>query len=301
MKLTWDKPGERLYETGVDHGVLYIPNSSGVYDNGVAWNGLTTVTESPSGAESNKVYADNIPYLNLISVEELGATVEAYTFPEEFAQFDGLAVPSAGLYVGQQSRKSFGLCYRTRVGNDLEGADLGYKLHLIYNATAAPSEKAFATINDSPEAITFSWELTTIPIPVDGTNPITGKEYKPTAQLTIDSTKVDPTKLAQLETLLYGDAGSDPQLPTPTEVIALFATGLTEVNMGVYANQPSYDAGTHVVTLPAVAGVQWRIDGADVASGAQPALEAGDIVEVTAVPADSSHVIVGDNDWTYDY
>lgn len=301
MKLTWDNVGERLYETGVDHGVLYIPNVSGVYDDGVAWNGLTTVTESPSGGESTKTYADNIPYLNLISVEEFGATVEAYTFPEEFAQFDGLAVPSAGVYVGQQSRKSFGLCYRTRVGNDLDGTDLGYKIHLIYNATAKPSEKAYATINDSPEAITFSWELTTIPIPVEGTNPVTGKEYKPTAQLTIDSTKVDATKLAQLEDLLYGTSGTDPQLPTPTEVIALFGAGVTEVNMGILANQPTYNSSTHVITLPAVTGVQWQIDGEDVTSGAQPALTVGDIAEVTATPADSSHVIVGDSDWTFDY
>jgi hypothetical protein len=301
MKLTWDKVGERFYQTGVDHGVLFIPDATGIYDSGVAWNGLTTVTESPSGGESNKTYADNIPYLNLISVEELGATIEAYTFPEEFAQFDGLAVPSAGVYVGQQSRKSFGLCYRTRVGNDLEGPDLGYKLHLIYNATAKPSEKAYATINDSPEAMTLSWELTTIPIPIDGVNPVTGKEYKPTAQLTIDSTKVDPAKLATLEDLLYGTAGTDPQLPTPTEVIALFASGVTAVDMGVLANQPTYNSGTHVVTLPAVTGVQWKVNGVNKASGAQPALSVGQTAEVTATPADTDHVITGDNDWTYDY
>jgi hypothetical protein len=301
MKLTWDNVGERLYETGVDHGVLYIPNAGGVYDSGVAWNGLTTFTESPTGGESTKTYADNLPYLNLISVEELGATIEAYTFPEEFAQFDGLSVPSPGLYVGQQSRKAFGLSYRTRIGNDLEGADFGYKLHLIYNASAKPSERANTTINDTPEAITLSWELTTIPVPVDGTNPVTGKEYKPTAQLTIDSTKVDPTKLAQLEDLLYGTAGSDPQLPTPTEVIALFAAGLTQVNMGAFANQPTYDDATHIITLPAVTGVQWQINGLDVTSGAQPALGIGETAEVTAIPADSNHVIVGDNDWTFDY
>lgn len=301
MKLTWDKTGERLYETGVDHGVLYIPNNTGVYDDGVAWNGLTTVTESPSGAESTALYADNIKYLNLISTEEFGATVEAYTYPEEFAQFDGVAAPSPGVHVGQQTRRPFGLSYRTRLGNDIEGADFGYKLHLIWNATAKPSEKAYATINDSPEAITFSWELTTTPIAVDGVNPVTGKEYKPTAQITITSTEVDAALLTQLEDLLYGTAGTSPQLPTPTEVVALFAGGMTTVDMGAFANQPTYNSGTHVVTLPAVTGVQWKINGEDVVAGAQPALAVGETAEITAVPADSTHVVVGDTDWVYDY
>lgn len=219
MKLTWDKTGEREFETGVDRGVLYVPDNTGAYTSGVAWNGLTTVTESPSGAESNKQYADNIPYLNLKSAEEFGATVEAFTYPDEFGQFDGSAQPEPGVYVGQQTRKSFGLAYRTLKGNDLDGTDYGYKLHLVYGCDAAPSEKAYATVNDSPEAITFSWELTTTPVAVTG--------MKPTAQITIDSTKVAPADLAALETILYGDDGTpgvEPRLPLPDEVISLFAT-----------------------------------------------------------------------------
>lgn len=227
-EITWDQVGERIFETGVDHGVLYIPDITGVYADGVAWNGLTTVTESPSGAESNPQYADNIKYLNLISAEEFGATVEAFTYPEEFGQFDGTGVPAMGVFVGQQRRGSFGLSYRTLVGNDVSGTDFGYKLHLIYNAQAAPSEKAFATVNDSPEAITFSWELTTTPVAV-GT--VGGVAYKPSASLTVDSTKVDPTDLTALETILYGSDGTGdppvgaaaPRLPLPAEVIALFA------------------------------------------------------------------------------
>lgn len=294
-QLTWDGTGERLYETGVDHGVLYIPDENGVYDDGVAWNGLTTVTESPSGAESTKTYADNIPYLNLVSVEEFGATVEAYTFPEEFAQFDGLAVPVAGVYVGQQSRRAFGLSYRTLLGNDLAGTDYGYKLHLIWNATAAPSEKAYATVNDSPEAITFSWELTTIPVSA-------GTGLKPTASITIDSTKVDPADLTTLENLLYGTVGTDPQLPTPEAVIAIFSGGITTVDMGTFANQPSYNSGTHVVTIPTVSGVTFSINGEDVSAGAQPALGVGETAEVEARATNpATHVLVGDTDWTYDY
>lgn len=217
--LVWDQIGERLYETGVDHGVLYIPDEAGVYNTGFAWNGLTTVTESPTGAESNPQYADNIKYLNLVSAEEFGATIEAFTYPEEFGQCDGTAAPSPGVLLGQQNRKTFGLSYRTRVGNDLEGSDHGYKLHLVYGALAAPSEKAYATINDSPEAITFSWEVSTTPVAV-GT--VGGVEYKPTAALTVDSTKVDATALASLEALLYGAAAVEAALPTPSEVIALF-------------------------------------------------------------------------------
>jgi hypothetical protein len=216
--LTWDQAGERLYETGVDRGVLYLPDpTTGVYDTGVAWNGLTTVTESPSGAESNPQFADNIKYLNLLSAEEFGGTIEAFTYPDEFAECDGTATPSPGLAVGQQSRKIFGLCYRTKVGNDVEGVDHGYKLHLIYGAQAAPSEKAYATINDSPEAITFSWDITTNPVQVTG--------LKPTALIVVDSTKVDAAALTSLETELYGGASAEAKLPTPDEVIAMFDTG----------------------------------------------------------------------------
>lgn len=211
--IVWDKTGERLYETGVDHGVLYIP-VAGVYSSGVAWNGLTAVTESPSGAEASPQYADNIKYLNLVSAEEFGGTIEAFTYPEEFGLCDGTAAPKKGVLVGQQSRKPFGLAYRTKVGDDLIGTDAGYKLHLVYNALAAPSEKAYATINDSPEALTFSWAITTTPVAVTG--------YKPTAVLTIDSTKVDPEDLLALEALLYGAVATEPSLPLPDAVIALF-------------------------------------------------------------------------------
>lgn len=295
-KLTWDGTGARLYETGVDRGVLYIPNVSGVYNNGVAWNGLTTVTESPSGAEPTALYADNIKYLNLISAEEFGATIEAYTYPEEFGQFDGTVSPSTGVHVGQQNRKPFGLCYRTRLGNDLEGSDYGYKLHLIYNATAAPSEKAYGTINDSPEAITFSWELTTTPV-------YAGDTLKPTAQIVLDSTQVDATALAALEDMLYGTVGQDPKLPTPEEVLALFAAvSLTVVNLAATANQPSYNSGTHVITLPTVTGVTWQIDGVDASNGAQPALTTGQVKTVTPRLA-TGYVLSpqSDDDWVFSY
>lgn len=214
--LTWDQVGDRTYETGVDHGVLYIPDEDGIYNKGYAWNGLTTVTESPSGAESNPQFADNIKYLNLVSAEEFGATIEAFTYPDEFAQCDGTAVPAPGLAIGQQGRKMFGLCYRTKKGNDIDGADFGYKLHLVYGCQAAPSEKAYATINDSPEAITFSWEVTTTPAPVE--------DYKPTALIVIDSTVVAAEDLASLEALLYGVLAVEAALPTPDAVIALFGT-----------------------------------------------------------------------------
>jgi len=213
--LVWDQVGERLYETGVDHGVLYVPDTTGVYATGVAWNGLTTVTESPSGAEANAQYADNIKYLNLISAEEFGATIEAFTFPDEFAEFDGLVIPSDGVSIGQQPRKMFGMSYRTRLGNDVEGEEYGYKLHLLYGCTAAPSEKAYNTINDSPEAITFSWAVSTTPVPVTG--------YKPTSLIVVDSSVVDPANLTALEAELYGDATGTAHLPTPDEVLAIFA------------------------------------------------------------------------------
>ena len=212
-KLVWDKTGEHLYETGVDHGVLYFPDQTGAYKNGVAWNGLISVSESPSGAEATGQYADNIKYLNLISAEEFGATIEAYTYPEEFEACNGNKelVDNTGVYVGQQSRSVFGFCYRTMIGNDTDGQDHGYKLHLVYGCQVSPSEKAYQTINDSPEALTFSWELSTTPVNV------TGK--KPTALLVIDSTKIDSTKLAKIEAKLYGDETSTGAvLPTPDEI-----------------------------------------------------------------------------------
>lgn len=214
-KLAWDQTGQRLYETGVDQGVLYVQDNSGQYPTGVAWNGLVSVTESPSGAESNPQYADNIKYLDLISAEEFGATVEAFTYPEEFAECDGSAEAAPGVMLGQQTRKRFGLSYRTKVGNDTVGQDFGYKLHLIYGALASPSEKAYNTINDSPEAITFSWELSTDKVAVpNGT-------YRPLASITIDSTKVDAGKMALLEAELYGSETGEANLPLPDEVIAL--------------------------------------------------------------------------------
>ena len=218
-KLTWDDTGKRLYELGVDHGVLYVQDPTGTYPAGVAWNGLVSVTESPSGAESNPQYADNIKYIDLISAEEFGGTIEAFTYPDEFGVCDGTASPSKGLVLGQQTRKRFGMSYRTKIGNDVDQMDHGYKIHLIYGALAAPSEKAYASINDSPEAITFSWEFSTIPVA------LTTGNYKPVASLAIDSTKVNPAKLALLEAELYGDATNPANLPLPDEIITLLGLG----------------------------------------------------------------------------
>jgi hypothetical protein len=256
--LTWDQVGERLYEVGVDHGVLYLPNEAGVYDSGFAWNGLTTVTESPSGAEASPQYADNIKYLNLISAEEFGATIEAFTYPEEFGQCDGTALPAPGVAVGQQGRKMFGLSYRTRVGNDVEGSDFGYKLHLLYGCQAAPSEKAYATINDSPEAIAFSWEVTSTPVPVT--------DHKPTSLIVIDSTVVDPADLAALENLLYGNGATEAALPTPDAVIALFggvaaATGANAGSPGAWtpggSTPPANAAGATSAGIVASPASAW--------------------------------------------
>lgn len=221
-KLVWDQTGERSYETGVKKGVLYV-QSEGTYPKGVAWNGLTAVTESPSGAEATAMYADDTKYLNLYSAEEFGATIEAYTFPDEFAQCDGSAELVPGISIGQQARKSFGFVYQSTLGNDTEGNDHGYKLHLIYGCMASPSERAYATINDSPEAVTFSWEVTSTPVSVTG--------FKPTSCITIDSTKVEPTKLAALEAILFGSnadggsgTGTDARLPLPDEIAEIMKT-----------------------------------------------------------------------------
>lgn len=214
--LVWDATGEHFYEAGVDHGVLYIP-TEGVYSKGVAWNGLTGVTESPSGAESNPQYADNIKYLNLISAEEWAGTIEAFTYPDEFAACNGEKELTAGVTVGQQSRSTFGMSYRTKIGNDTDGSDHAYKIHLLYGLTAAPSEKAYTTVNDSPEAVTFSWEASSVPVNVNG--------MLPTSSITIDSRTADPTKLAELEKILYGGEEAEPRLPLPDEVKTLMTAG----------------------------------------------------------------------------
>ena len=212
-KLVFNNVGERLFETGVKNGVLYVMGDEGAYENGVVWNGLTAVTESPSGAETTPLYADDVKYVVIYAAEEFGATVEAYTYPEEFEQCDGSAAISEGITIGQQTRKSFGMCYKTSVGNDVQGQDYGYKIHIIYGAKAAPSEKSYSTINDSPEAVTFSWELSTVPVPVEGHNP--------TATMVIDSTRVPAEKMALIEAKLYGSEEEDATLPLPNEILAL--------------------------------------------------------------------------------
>lgn len=236
-KLKWDQTGERIYETGTDHGVLY-PQKNGAYPMGVAWNGLISVTESPSGAEDNALYADNMKYLNLKSAEEFGATVECYTYPDEWAACNGESDIAPGVTLGQQRRNTFGLSYRTKVGNDTEGEDFGFKIHLVYGCSASPSEKSYSTVNDSPEAITFSYEITTTPVDVPGKD-ANGKPFKPVAIVTVDSTKVDAEKLAKLEAILYGSdevkgveedgsdavAATEPRLPLPEELKEIFAEG----------------------------------------------------------------------------
>lgn len=235
MKLIWDKSGERLYETGVNKGVLYPLSAQGTYPLGVAWNGLTAVNENPSGAEATPLYADNIKYLNLMSAEEFGATVEAYMYPDEFAECNGEAELATGVAIGQQKRKTFGMAYQTKIGNDVD-TELGYKIHLIYGALAAPSEKDYATVNDSPEAITFSWEISTTPVEVTG--------FKPTATLVIDSTKVDAGKLALLEGILYGTDGSDPRLPLPDEVLSIVnGKEVSSIAVTTAPTKTSYTAG----------------------------------------------------------
>lgn len=215
-RVVWDDIGERVFEVGVDHGMLYTPTSHGVYGGGVVWNGLVSVTEKPTGAEPNDQYADNIKYLSIISAEDFEATVEAFTYPSEFEECDGSVEIAHGVHIGQQDRKPFGMAYRTKVGNDVDNIDYGYKLHLLYGMMAQPTEKGYETINDSPEGITFSWDLTSIPVPV--------KDHKPTAHICIDSTKVNEEALKTLEGILYGDDG-DPRLPSPDEITAMFSTG----------------------------------------------------------------------------
>lgn len=290
VALQWDKTGERFYETGVDHGVLFQIDVNGDYVDGVPWNGLTAVTESPSGAESNKQYADNIVYLNLLSAEEFGGTIEAFTYPQEFAQNDGSATPTPGVSVGQQTRKTFGFSWRTKVGNDLQGSDFAYKIHMVWGALAAPSEKANATINDSPEPLAFSWELSTTPVSI---GVVDGVEYKPTAKMSVQSNLVDPAKLQALEEMLYGTAGTDSTMPLPADLIALMATTLTSVTPTV----PSFDQGTNTITIPSVTGVKYTINGVTKPAGA---------VVITANTIVEAHPLTGykfptptDTDWLY--
>lgn len=246
-QLTWDDIGKRFYETGVDKGVLFIPDGTGAYVNGVAWNGLTILTETPSGAASTPIYADNLKYLNLISAEDFAADIEAYTYPDEFAQFDGLSVPTPGVAIAQQSRRSFGLCYRTRVGNDLLGDSYGYKLHMLYGCQAAPSQKVYNTVNASPAGVLFKWALSTTPIAVAGS--------RPTSLITVDSTKVLPATLTALEAILYGVSGS-PMLPTPDTIVTMFSAGVTTVSA---ITLPTYTRPT--LTIPTVTGVDYYVNG----------------------------------------
>lgn len=285
-KIAWDATGTRLYETGLDRGVLYIPNMAGAYVHGYAWNGLTKVTEKPTGATTNATYADNIKYLNLISLEEFTADIAAYTYPDAFAQCDGTQEPEPGVAINQQDRVSFGLSYRTMVGDDLEGTKKGYKLHLVYGCLAAPSQKAYASINATPAAIEFSWSVTTVPANVTG--------YKPTATLSIDSTKVSASALTILENFLYGTAGTDPSLPTPDAVLAIFAGTVTPVVPVV----PTYTAGSHTITIPVVTGLDYYIDGAIVTGSV---VIAHDTI-VSVVPQTGYELAPNtDNDWAVSY
>lgn len=268
--LTWDGTGEKKFETGVDHGVLYILNTgNGLYDTGVAWNGLTAVNEKPGGAAANPQFADNIKYLNLLSAETFAGTIQAFTFPPEFDACDGVDAPAAGVSVGQQGRATFGLCYRTKVGNDLS-SDAGFKLHLVYGALAAPSEKDYATINDSPSATAFSWDFNCTPASVT--------DLQPTSLIVIDSTEVDSGALTSLEAFLYGTEGSAPSLPPPDDVIALFTGSITAITL----TAPTFD-GAHTITIPSETGVTYYVDGVVHASGSQ-LLTTGQKKIVSAVP-----------------
>lgn len=288
-RLAWGAVGAKEFETGVDRGVLYIPNAFGVYDAGYAWNGLTNVTESPSGAESNKQYADNGVYLNLKSKEEFAGTIEAFTYPDQFAQCNGELELTSGVLIGQQRRKSFGVAYRTLKGNDVAGVDFGYKLHLVYGCDAGPSEKSYGTVNDSPEATGLSWDITTTPVSV---GVLGGVEYADTATVTVDSTTVDPAKLKALEDILYGTTGSDPRLPLPAEVYALFAAGAPAAVMTV---APTYNASTDTVAIPVVTGLTYYINNEPVTGNVV-------ITETTVVTArpNAGYTLAekADNDWT---
>lgn len=291
--IQWDAAGTRKYETGVDHGILFPSGGDGV-----GWNGLTNVTETPAGADNTKTYADNIVYGAIRAAETFGGTVEAYMCPDEFLECDGFKLVN-GVAVGQQPRKPFDLYYRTLVGND-QDPEAGFKHHFGYGLTTAPSEKSFATVNDSPEMTQLSWEFESNPVS------FTDEAYedlRPTSLLTIDSTSplVDADLLADLLDIVQGTDVDDPRMPTPDEVLAAMGgAGLTDVDLGTPANQPTYNAGTHVVTLPSVTGVQWKINGVNKTAGAQPALTTGQTAEVTAHAA-AGYNLVGSDDWSFDY
>jgi hypothetical protein len=268
--LVWDDSGNRRFEAGVDHGVLYPINpANGLYDTGYAWNGLTTVTETPGGAESNPQYADNMKYLNLQSAETFAGTIEAFTYPDQFAACDGSSSPSPGVYVGQQGRQMFGLSYRTKIGSDVN-ADLGFKYHLVYGLLASPSEKAYATLNDSPEAVAFSWDVDSSPAAVTG--------LKPTSLLVVDSTKVLAATITSLTDFLYGTAGSNPSLPSPDSVLAIIASGTTKITL----TPPTFD-NQHTITIPSLTGAKYYVDGVLHAAGTQ-LLTTGQKKIVSAAP-----------------
>lgn len=290
--LTWDGSGKRKFETGVDHGALY-PHGG----DGVAWNGLTNVTETPGGADNNKTYADNIVYGALRAAETFGGTVEAYTCPDEFLECDGFVIRN-GVVVGQQPRKGFDMYYRTIVGNDVD-PELGHKHHFVYGATTSPSEKSYATVNDSPEMTAFSWEFECLAVAFED---VANADLKPTAILTIDDTSplVDTAKLSDLLDIALGTVSDAPRMPTPDEVLAVFSAGLTTVSLTTFANQPSYNNSTHVATLPSVTGVVWLVDGEETAAGALPALGVGESVTIEATP-DTGYDLVGDDEWTFSY
>ena len=276
-QLTWDKIGERYFETGVSHGTLYIPNAMGLYVNGYAWNGLTGVTASPSGAEATKQYADNIAYLNMTSAEEYGGTIEAFQSPREFDQCDGVARPIPGLSIGQQTRKSFGFSWQTLIGNDIDGQDHAYKIHVAYGAQAAPSEKAYATVNESPEAVTLSWTFTTTPAPISPEIIVEGRALKPTAYLAFDSRDFSPAKMQELKDILYGTASTNPRLPSPRELITIMQTNLTEVE----PQDPTFDDTDNELVIPAQTGVVYLANGV-VIEGTHILEES---VTITAIPA----------------
>lgn len=289
-KILWDALGEHFYETGVDHGVLYVHDGSN-YGAPVPWNGLTAVTESPSGGEPTPMYADNIKYLNMQSLELFGGTIEAYTYPDEFGVCDGTAEPATGVKISQQPRKMFGFSYRTKIGNDTDGSSHGYKLHLVYGALAAPSEKAYATVNESPEAITLSWTFTTTAAEVT--------DHEPTSLIVIDSRDVDPDELAELEDLLYGTDVTTGQFPTPDEVIAIFTAVVPTV---IVPDEPSFVAATGVITIPVQTGVVYRrTDTNAIVSGTVTISPAGASLMIRAFPSSGAYAFEtwADNDWSF--